>query len=209
MRRPRELRSPNRYLLDRQAQHSLGDLMQEKAALVAVCRRCKHRRLLLTPNLVERLGTASACSSCGACCVVGNAEPLAWPTCMRPPGRGMQWVRPQPLGPPSVCNLYSLQKSRAAIGGLFRVSDNRMPVIDPLPGIFPNYNAPVVRHAADGEREIVIMNWGFPLLQPGKAPSASPTCGTTRSSSARSGVRHSNSGAAWCRPARSASPTAT
>ena len=54
--------------------------------------------------------------------------------------------------------------------GFFRVSDNRMPAIDPLPGIFPKYNAPIVRHAPDGEREIVIMNWGFLLQQPGKAP---------------------------------------
>ena len=39
-----------------------------------------------------------------------------------------------------------------------------------MPAIFPNYTAPVVRYAADGEREIMLMNWGFPLLQPGKAP---------------------------------------
>jgi hypothetical protein len=56
MRRPRELRPTNRYLLDPQAQRTLGDLMQEKAALAAVCRRCKHRRLVLTPNMVARLG---------------------------------------------------------------------------------------------------------------------------------------------------------
>ena len=69
-----------------------------------------------------------------------------------------------------MCNLYSLTKSRDAIRGLFRVSDNRAPTFERLPAIFPNYTAPVVRHAADGERELVLMNWGFPLLQPGKAP---------------------------------------
>ena len=47
---------------------------------------------------------------------------------------------------------------------------NRTVHIDPLPGIFPNYTAPVVRHAADGEREMALMSWGFPLLQAGKAP---------------------------------------
>ena len=30
----------------------------------------------------------------------------------------------------------------------------------------PHHTAPVVRHAAHGERELVLMNWGFPLLQP-------------------------------------------
>ena len=68
-----------------------------------------------------------------------------------------------------MCNLYSLTKSRDAIRGLFRVSDNRAPAFEPMAAIFPNYTAPVVRHAADGERELVLMNWGFPL-QPGKAP---------------------------------------
>ena len=30
--------------------------------------------------------------------------------------------------------------------------------------------APVVRQAADGDRELVNMNWGFVLPQPGKVP---------------------------------------
>lgn len=74
------MRPTNRYLLDRQAQRSLGDLMQEKAALVAVCRRCKHRRLLLTPNLVERLGTGFRLLElrrvlrCGQCRAIGMAN---------------------------------------------------------------------------------------------------------------------------------------
>ena len=69
-----------------------------------------------------------------------------------------------------MCNLYSLTKSRAEIRGLFRVSDNRAPAFEPQRAIFPNYTAPIVRQATDGERELVLMNWGFPLLQPGKAP---------------------------------------
>jgi putative SOS response-associated peptidase YedK len=53
---------------------------------------------------------------------------------------------------------------------MFNVGHNRSLDIALLPGIFPNYNAPVVRQAADGEREMVNMNWGFVLPQPGKAP---------------------------------------
>jgi len=30
--------------------------------------------------------------------------------------------------------------------------------------------APVVRQSADGERETVMMSWGFMLLQQGRAP---------------------------------------
>ena len=34
----------------------------------------------------------------------------------------------------------------------------------------PGYVAPVVRKAADGERELVNLNWGFILLQTDRAP---------------------------------------
>ena len=39
-------------------------------------------------------------------------------------------------------------------------------MIEPQPG----YRAPVVRKALDGERELVVLNWGFVLLQKDKAP---------------------------------------
>jgi hypothetical protein len=35
---------------------TLGQLIDEKAALVAVCKRCKHRRLLLPSRLAATLG---------------------------------------------------------------------------------------------------------------------------------------------------------
>ncbi len=38
-------------------------------------------------------------------------------------------------------------------------------VFDPIPAIFPGYVAPVVRKAADGERELVTMNWDLALLK--------------------------------------------
>jgi putative SOS response-associated peptidase YedK len=52
----------------------------------------------------------------------------------------------------------------------FRVSHNRSVVFDPLPAIFPGHVAPVVRQDADGERQIVLMSWGFVLLQKDRAP---------------------------------------
>ena len=69
-----------------------------------------------------------------------------------------------------MCNLYSMTRNREAILRLFRISDNRTPTIDPQPAVFPAYNAPVIRKAADGGRELSMMNWGFVLLQNGKAP---------------------------------------
>jgi putative SOS response-associated peptidase YedK len=53
---------------------------------------------------------------------------------------------------------------------LFRISDNRAVALPPQPAIFPGYQAPLVRHAADGERELVRLNWGFMLLKTGRAP---------------------------------------
>lgn len=41
--------------------------------------------------------------------------------------------------------------------------------LPPLPGIFPDMMAPVVRTAKDGERELTMMRWGFPPPENSKA----------------------------------------
>ena len=69
-----------------------------------------------------------------------------------------------------MCNLYSLNKKRDAVAQFFRVSHNRAASFEPVNAIFPRHVAPIVRQAADGDREIVTMSWGFMLLQKGKAP---------------------------------------
>ena len=69
-----------------------------------------------------------------------------------------------------MCNLYSLNKKRDAVARFLRVSHNRAVSFEPVSAIFPRHVAPVVRHAGDGEREIVTMSWGFMLLQNGRAP---------------------------------------
>ena len=69
-----------------------------------------------------------------------------------------------------MCNLYSMTRSREAMLRLFRVGDNRAAAVEPKPGDLPGYVAPIVRKAADGERELVNLNWGFVLLQKGLAP---------------------------------------
>ncbi len=52
---------------------------------------------------------------------------------------------------------------------LSRVGHNRACAVESLPAIFPGHMAPVVRPAADADRELVPMSWGFVLPQPGKA----------------------------------------
>jgi putative SOS response-associated peptidase YedK len=59
------------------------------------------------------------------------------------------------------CNLYSITTNQAAIIALFRVVNRYVGNLPPMPGIFPDYPAPVVRNS-DGERELVMMRWGMP-----------------------------------------------
>lgn len=61
-----------------------------------------------------------------------------------------------------MCNLYSMTKSQAAIRELIRAMYDRTGNLPPLPGIFPDKMAPIVRNARDGERELVMARWGMP-----------------------------------------------
>jgi putative SOS response-associated peptidase YedK len=68
-----------------------------------------------------------------------------------------------------MCNLYSLNKKRDAVARFFRISHNRSAAFEPLSAIFRRHTARGAE-AADGEREVVMMSWGFMLLQQGRAP---------------------------------------
>jgi putative SOS response-associated peptidase YedK len=61
-----------------------------------------------------------------------------------------------------MCNLYSQTKSQEAIRRLFRIDRDRTGNQPPLPGIYPDQLAPVIRTARDGAREMIRMRWGFP-----------------------------------------------
>ncbi len=60
-----------------------------------------------------------------------------------------------------MCNLYSITTNQEAIRRLFRVINRYVGNLAPMPGVFPDYPAPVVRNAGD-EREMVLMRWGMP-----------------------------------------------
>ena len=60
-----------------------------------------------------------------------------------------------------MCNLYSLDKGQDAIRKAFGVDRDETGNLPPMPAIFPDQMAPIVR-LADGERELAMMRWGFP-----------------------------------------------
>jgi putative SOS response-associated peptidase YedK len=60
-----------------------------------------------------------------------------------------------------VCNLYSVTKGQAAIRELARAMSDRTGNMPPLPGIFPDYPAPIVRNQSEG-RELTMARWGMP-----------------------------------------------
>ena len=56
MKQPHEMRPGNRYAKERSEGKTLGELVRAKMALVDVCPRCKHRRLLHPARLIDELG---------------------------------------------------------------------------------------------------------------------------------------------------------
>jgi putative SOS response-associated peptidase YedK len=61
-----------------------------------------------------------------------------------------------------MCNLYSITKGQAAIIALARAMGDRTGNLPPMPGIFPDYAAPIVRNVPDGVRELKPARWGMP-----------------------------------------------
>ena len=49
-----------------------------------------------------------------------------------------------------MCNLYSLTKGQAAIIAIVRAMRDVTGNLPPMPGIFPDYLAPIARNAPDG-----------------------------------------------------------
>jgi putative SOS response-associated peptidase YedK len=77
-----------------------------------------------------------------------------------------------------MCNLYSITTNQAAIINLFRVVNRYVGNLAPMPGVSPDYPAPVIRNTDTGT-EMVAMRWGMP---PPRALAAhrSPTSATRR-----------------------------
>jgi putative SOS response-associated peptidase YedK len=79
-----------------------------------------------------------------------------------------------------MCNLYSITTNQAAIAALFRVVNRYVGNLAPMPGVFPDYPAPVVRNAGS-DRKFVLMRWAC-LRRREPAGRRSPTSGTSLAS---------------------------
>ena len=62
----------------------------------------------------------------------------------------------------SMCNLYSITKGQRAIIEFTRAMRDTTGNLPSLPGVFPDYLAPIVRNAPDGVRELMMARWGMP-----------------------------------------------
>lgn len=60
-----------------------------------------------------------------------------------------------------MCNLYSLTKGQAAILAMARAMTDHTGNMPALPGIYPDYRAPIVRNGPEG-RELAYGRWGMP-----------------------------------------------
>lgn len=166
---------------------TLQDVRRRHLWLWAGCGRSGCRAVLSMPiaPLIIRFGTKAdpervaavmRCSQCGYRGVRLN-EPSGAGGDMKTIYEPRRWTGKQDWHPAlgafsvdTMCNLYSQTRSREAVRGLFRLSDNRCGEINSQPSIFPKSVAPVVRLATDEERELVPMMWGFPLIRKGYAP---------------------------------------
>ena len=63
-----------------------------------------------------------------------------------------------------MCNLYNMTTNQEAIRRLFKVTIDNVGNLPPLPGIYPDYMAPVV-HISNSERALSMMRWGMPTSQ--------------------------------------------
>jgi putative SOS response-associated peptidase YedK len=63
-----------------------------------------------------------------------------------------------------MCNLYSITTNQEAISRLFRVVNRYVGNLAPMPGVFPDYKAPIVRNGTGG-RELATARWGMPSSQ--------------------------------------------
>ena len=69
-----------------------------------------------------------------------------------------------------MCNLYAYRTPQAEARRLLDVTADRTGNQPPLPAVFPDQAAPVVRAGRDGAREMLAMRWGLPPPQAGLRP---------------------------------------
>ena len=63
-----------------------------------------------------------------------------------------------------MCNLYSITTNQVAIAALFRVLNRYVGNLAPMPGVFPDYPAPVVRNTDAGSEMVLMRQRGVKKL---------------------------------------------
>src|SRR5688572_24752236 len=63
-----------------------------------------------------------------------------------------------------MCNLYSMTTNREALRKISQAMNDKVGNLPELPGIYPDYLAPIVILNSAGEREIILARWGVPSL---------------------------------------------
>jgi putative SOS response-associated peptidase YedK len=61
-----------------------------------------------------------------------------------------------------MCNLYSMTKTKDAMRQIDLAFDDRGLNLPALPGIYPDYPAPIIRNTAAGGRDLIMARWGMP-----------------------------------------------
>jgi hypothetical protein len=61
-----------------------------------------------------------------------------------------------------MCNLYSIDIGQQAIRDIAKAMREMTGNMPSLPGVFPDYFAPIVRTAPDGVRDLIMAPWGMP-----------------------------------------------
>jgi putative SOS response-associated peptidase YedK len=62
----------------------------------------------------------------------------------------------------AICNLYSMTRARSEAARLGRALSDRNNNQPPMPGVYPDYPAPIILKGADGAREMRDVRWGMP-----------------------------------------------
>jgi putative SOS response-associated peptidase YedK len=79
-----------------------------------------------------------------------------------------------------MCNLYLMTSGRAAIVALARAMADRNNNQPPMPGIYPDYAAPVIVNGEEGARVMRDMRWGMPTSKQALFKAASGRAGKLR-----------------------------
>ena len=78
-----------------------------------------------------------------------------------------------------MCNLYSITTNQEAIRAFFRVVNRYVGNLAPMPGVFPDYPAPVVRNVDSGT-EMTLMRWGMPPATANRRPADTSSAALAR-----------------------------